>query len=121
MSIDIDEKKSISLKDAKYKHEQDKIYKLMLKRIKYNSETKSFFADDVDREYVIDELYKAITKCFHFDVWGRIKMERDSSHISLIKKIFITRGYELELKNVNFVNDDDEKVKRKEYFVSKKN
>jgi hypothetical protein len=119
MSIDVDEKKSISIKNIKYKNEQDKIYKLMLKKIKYNNATNSFFADDVDREYVIDELYKVITKCFHFDVWGRINMEKDNSHISLVKKIFITRGYELELQNVIVVSDD-KKVKRKKYLVTKK-
>jgi hypothetical protein len=115
MSINVD-KKSISLKDAKYKHEQDKIYNEMLKEIKYNDDTRSFFVDDVDREYIIDEMYEEVKKYYRFDVWGRVDMKKDSCHISLIKKIFDANGYELILKKVMSIKNS-KKTQRKKYIV----
>lgn len=116
MSTD-NEKKSISLKDAKYKYEQDKLYNTMLKKIKYNDETRSFFVDDVDREYVVGDMYNDVKKYHHFDVYGRINMKKNNSHLSLVKKIFVTRGAKLILKNIRMLDENNNKVIKKNILL----
>lgn len=105
------------LKNAKYKTEQDCIFRTIKKKINYDDDTNTFIVDDIDREYVINTIYPKIKKYFHFDVYGRIDMANENSHISLIKKIFISRGFTLLLKNVT-VKNDGEKKKVKKYYVT---
>jgi len=111
------DKKHFCVKDARYKDEQDRIFKKIQKKIKYDDDTDSFFVDNVDKEYILDEIFEDIKKYFHYSVWGRIDMGRENSHISIVKKIFMCKGFVLILKNVFFQDDNGEKIKRKKYFV----
>lgn len=111
------DKKGFCVKDAKYKDEQDVIFKKIQKKIKYDDDTKSFYVDDIDRDFIINDIFPDIKKYYHYDIWGRIDIEKENSHISIVKKMFLHRGLALVLKTVAVIDDNNEKVKRKKYFI----
>ncbi len=115
MSSD-DELSDFKIKNIKYKAKQNKIFKLIKKKIKYDDDEDSFVIENIDRNFMIDEMFQKIKKYFYFDVWGRIDIDNARSHVSLIRKIFIDRGFTLLLKNVNVV-DNGKKKRVKKYYV----
>ena len=105
-------------KNARYKAEQNKIFRNIKKKIKYDEDANTFDIDNIDRDYILKDVYPQLKKYFYFDTYGRIDIDNPKSHISIVKKLFAEKGYKLLLIKVPFVDDNGKKKKIRKYYVT---